>query len=153
MLRFWLLRDRKPVHKEVGKGEFACRHCREKTAYRQVDVIQRKAFCFFVFEGVTTEAHVECQKCRRKMPVEDLRGRMPDDAKQVLAAVKAKLETGEAIEEIIANLTQAGMPEREAHRMVNACVGITSKKCPQCSLRFLGSVLSCKKCGHTLPQR
>jgi len=87
------------------------------------------------------------------MSVDDLRGRMPEDAKQVLAAVKAKLETGEAIEETIATLIQAGMPEREAHRLVNACVGITSKKCPQCSLRFLSTVHTCKGCGHTLPQR
>ena len=143
----------KPVHVETGAGEFVCPNCREKTAYRQVEVVQRRNFLFIVFKGETLETYVECQKCLRKMSVEDLRGRMPEDAKQVLSAVKAKLETGEAIEATIATLIQAGMPEREAHRMVNACVGITSKKCPQCLLRFLDSVQTCRKCGHTLPQR
>ena len=146
------LRERKPIHVEVGRGEFVCPNCREKTAYRQVDVIRRKSFAYIiVFRGETLEKYIECQKCRRKMPVEDLRGRMTDDAKQMLGAIKTKLETGEAIEETITALIQAGMPEREAHRMVNACVGITSRKCPQCLLRFLDSVQTCKKCGHTLP--
>ena len=145
--------DGKPIHEETGRGEFVCPNCRETTAYRQVEMIRRRRIWFFVFKGETLETYIECQKCRRKMSVEDLRGRMPDDAKQVLGTVKAKLETGEAIEATIATLIRAGMPEREAHRMVNACVGITSKKCPQCLLRFLDSVQTCRKCGHTLPQR
>jgi hypothetical protein len=145
------LRARKPIREETGRGEFVCPNCREKTPYRQIEVIRRKSYLFVAFKGETLETYIECQKCMRHMSVEDLRGRMTEDTKQILEGVKTKLESGESIEEILSRLIQAGMSERDAHQTVNTCVGITSKKCPQCSLRFLASVHSCKKCGHMLP--
>jgi hypothetical protein len=84
------------------------------------------------------------------MKDEDLRGNLPRDTGAILSAIKNQLKGGTSIQEAVETLVNAGMPEGEARGMVNACAGIVLKKCRPCSLSYLDSVASCKRCGHLL---
>lgn len=135
---------------EVGQGTFRCPNCRETTRYRQYEVAETKRVLFFRFSGATLTSFILCERCQRRMSVDDLRQNMPEEAKQLLAALKGKLESGQSLDHALEMLRAAGFSETAARAAVNAVAGILTKKCPACSLRYLSSVGICEKCGHHL---
>ncbi len=135
---------------EVDRGEFNCPNCRAKSAYRRYEIVRVQRFLFVPFKGETLDTYVVCETCQRTLHDDDLRGRLPADTGALLKGVSQRLKAGVPIEEALAALTQEGMSEVEARRLVNAAAGILLKKCRQCAVTYVDTVYSCKKCGHVL---
>jgi hypothetical protein len=137
---------------EVDRGEFHCPNCRTKTTYRRYEQAEYRRIMFVLkVKGEVLGTFIVCDKCERSMKDEDLRGTLPSDTRILLTALKEKLRTGQSVQDATKALTEAGMIENEAHRLVRAAAGIVLHRCVQCSRTYVDDVAKCAHCGILLP--
>lgn len=135
----------------VSHGDFPCPNCRRVVGYKHKQRFQRRLMIFVPFLGDMIEEYIECQVCRAKHPLGVLRSGLDPEVAQILEALKEKLGSGTSIEEVESQLSNSGIDPSTVKRYVSVAAGIGLKRCPNCNLRFKGSVTKCHRCSQVLP--
>jgi hypothetical protein len=136
---------------EVSFGEFHCPKCQRLSTYKHKEEVEKKRFLFISFLGAALSEYLECQACKTRYSLEILRTGVSSDARQILDAIKGKLESGVSLQEAEGQLLDSGIDAGSVKRYVSVAAGIAHRKCLRCELTYIASVHKCHKCGASLP--
>jgi hypothetical protein len=136
---------------EQDHGEFHCPECNAPAEYKKVRVATYFTLYFIpLFETQHHGDYVECLSCRGKYRPEVLDYKPPTDLERVLSSVRQDLESGTPVQMARIKLTNAGIEEELAGKLVAAAVGDVRRTCAGCKLDFVSSVRRCSVCGGSL---
>ncbi len=133
------------------RGDFYCPRCESTEDYKEVRVARYFTLYFIpLFETSTVGEYVECLHCGQKYNVEVLNYEPPSKGDRVLASIRKDLESGTPIQMARTKLTNSGVSEEAAERLVSDASGGGLRECRTCNLNFVRSVKRCSACARSL---
>ena len=139
---------------EAGSGQFYCPACGVERKYKHKRIGRYFTLYFIpVFQIEKLGEYVECQACHKVYPVEVLKLKPPANPQRILTDVEKDLQSGMAVQQVLAKLMNTGLRQDMAQKVIDTVVGERRKKCNNCGAEYLDTVQFCGACGHALSDR
>lgn len=142
-------RERDP---EIKSGSFDCPNCGKPTYCTHRELQEWRPVFPPIRPAEPLTVYTRCDDCRRSyfsgtaIPFFPAGGPLRSD-------MKAELRAGGPIEGIRSLLASGGVDAATTDAVVDELVGKIRNLCPTCSLTYLPTVSSCKRCGSPLVKR
>jgi zinc-ribbon family len=138
-------------HIEQERGQFHCPQCEGSQEYKKMRMTTYFTLYFIpLFETQHHGDFIECLNCHGQYKPAVLDYRAPSKAEQVVASVRADLESGTPIQMARTKLVNAGVDLETAAILVTTAAGGQQRTCSPCKLDFISSILKCSACGGAL---
>ena len=136
---------------EQERGPFHCPQCQAGQEYRRMRVSTYFTLYFIpLFETTHHGDYIECVGCLGQFKPEVLSYRAPSQAEQIVASIRADLETGTPLQMARTQLTTAGLEQDVAAKLVEAAADGEQRTCAACGMSFIGIFQRCSACGGVL---